>query len=262
MSEGKLLEVRALHAGYGQIEVLHDLTLVVEPGELVAIVGGNGAGKTTTMRALTGLLAIEAGEITLAGERLEHVAAHDRVARGLVLCPEGRRIFPRLTVRENLDLGAYLRRDRAAIDRDLEHVYALFPILKERSAQLGGTLSGGEQQMLAVGRALMADPKLLLLDEPSLGLSPLLTQRIFAALKELNEEGLAILLVEQNVHTALAVSRRTYVLENGRVVRTGPSARLARDPAIKAAYLGVAHDLKQDEVITTGTHTPVPDVGE
>ncbi len=233
-----LLELREITAGYGSIEVLHGISLEVREGEIVSLIGGNGAGKSTTLHCISCLVGLRAGEVRFAGESLANVAAHEIVGRGLVQVPEGRKIFPRMTVLENLRMGAYSRNDRAGIESDLEEVYALFEILKSRTAQLGGTLSGGEQQMLAIGRALMSRPKLLMMDEPSMGIAPLLVAKIFEAVKALRTRGLTILLVEQNARAALKLADRGYVLETGRIVLEGTGAALLSDQRVQAAYLG------------------------
>ena len=233
-----LLEIRGITAGYGSIEVLHGISLEVREGEIVSLIGGNGAGKSTTLHCISCLVGLRAGEVRFAGESLANVAAHEIVGRGLVQVPEGRKIFPRMTVLENLRMGAYSRNDRAGIESDLEEVYALFEILKSRTSQLGGTLSGGEQQMLAIGRALMSRPKLLMMDEPSMGIAPLLVTKIFEAVKALRTRGLTILLVEQNARAALKLADRGYVLETGRIVLEGTGAALLSDPRVQAAYLG------------------------
>ena len=233
-----LLELREITAGYGSIEVLHGISLEVREGEIVSLIGGNGAGKSTTLHCISCLVGLRAGEVRFAGESLANVAAHEIVGRGLVQVPEGRKIFPRMTVLENLRMGAYSRNDRAGIESDLEEVYALFEILKSRTSQLGGTLSGGEQQMLAIGRALMSRPKLLMMDEPSMGIAPLLVAKIFEAVKALRTRGLTILLVEQNARAALKLADRGYVLETGRIVLEGTGAALLSDPRVQAAYLG------------------------
>jgi branched-chain amino acid transport system ATP-binding protein len=236
-----LLEIENLTLLYGRIQALHGISLTVDQGEIVALIGANGAGKSTTMRAISGLRPAAAGSvIRFLGEDITSLRADLRVIRGISQSPEGRGIFPGMTVRENLDMGAYTRRDVAAVKADLDRVYALFPRLLERRDQPGGTLSGGEQQMLAVGRALMSRPKLMLLDEPSMGLAPMLIQQIFSIVKEINEQGTTILLVEQNAQQALSLAHRAYVLETGRIVRSGTGAELLHDPAVKDAYLGVA----------------------
>jgi branched-chain amino acid transport system ATP-binding protein len=233
-----LLEISAVRARYGAIEALKGVSLTVGEGEVVTLIGSNGAGKSTTLRAVAGLTPASSGRITFEGEDITAVPADEIVTRGIALSPEGRRCFSRMTVRENLDLGAYRRRDAAAIAADLERVFTLFPRLRERSGQPAGTMSGGEQQMLAIGRALMARPRLLLLDEPSLGIAPILVQRIYQTIGEIHRSGVAILLVEQNAHRALVAARRGYVLETGRVVLADDTAALRRDPRVKEAYLG------------------------
>ncbi len=232
-----LLELSDVHTHYGSIEALRGVSLNVEEGEVVTMIGSNGAGKSTTLRSITGLSPASSGKIAFDGEDITRVPAHDIVARGIALAPEGRHCFPRMTVRENLDLGAFRRRG-ADVDEDLERVFGLFPRLKERERQKAGTMSGGEQQMLAIGRALMARPKLLMLDEPSMGIAPNLVQRIYETIGEINRSGVAILLVEQNANYALDVSRRGYVLETGRVVLANKSSELRNDPAVQRAYLG------------------------
>jgi branched-chain amino acid transport system ATP-binding protein len=234
-----MLEVASLDVAYGAVQALAGVSLTVAPGEIVTLIGSNGAGKSTTLRAISGLVAPRSGTITFDGRSLVGLAADRIVACGIAHAPEGRRIFTRLTVRENLEMGAYLRRDRAESAASLERVLTLFPRLKEREAQAGGTLSGGEQQMLAIGRALMSRPRLLLLDEPSLGIAPLLVQEIFREIARINrEDGTAILLVEQNAHAALAVAHRAYVLETGALVLEGKASDLRDHPQVKAAYLG------------------------
>ncbi|MFE0593531.1 ABC transporter ATP-binding protein [Micromonospora echinospora] len=235
-----LLEIEDMSLLYGRIKALHGISLTVDEGEVVALIGANGAGKTTTMRAISGIRPIASGRIRFAGEDISKLRADLRVRRGLCQAPEGRGIFPGMSVLENLDMGAYTRRDRAGIAQDLNRVLELFPRLAERRKQAGGTLSGGEQQMLAVGRALMSRPKLLLLDEPSMGLAPMLIQQIFSIITEINQQGTTILLVEQNAQQALARAHRAYVLETGRIVKSGTGTELLHDPAVKEAYLGVA----------------------
>jgi len=232
-----LLDVSDVHTHYGAIEALKGVSLTVEPGEVVTLIGSNGAGKSTTLRSISGLTPSSGGSVTFAGEEITRLAPHDVVGRGIALAPEGRHCFPRMTVRENLELGAYLRRG-GAVAEDFERIYALFPRLQEREKQKAGTMSGGEQQMLAIGRALMARPKLLMLDEPSMGIAPILVQRIYETIGEINRSGVAILLVEQNANYALEAARRGYVLETGRVVLSGESARLRDDPDVQRAYLG------------------------
>ena len=237
-SASPILEVQSISAGYGRIEVLHEVSLKVFPGEIVSIIGCNGAGKTTTLLAISGLRELSSGRIVFAGGDLTKIPAHERVKRGLAQVPEGRKIFPRLTVLENLRMGAYLRSDHEAIERELEQLYLLFPVLKQRLNQQGGTLSGGEQQMLAIARALMSRPKLLLMDEPSMGVAPMLVARIFETLKELNRTGLTILLVEQNAHLALKLSSRAYVIETGSIILEDSAAEVLSNPKVREAYLG------------------------
>ena len=233
-----ILSLRNIRAGYGAIEVLKDVSLEVRAGEIVSIIGANGAGKTTTLMCISGINRVRAGTIVWEGREIQCLQPHEIVRLRLCQSPEGRKIFPRLSVRENLELGAVTRHDRAQIGHDLEHVFGLFPILKQRAGQHGGTLSGGEQQMLAVARALMSRPKLLLLDEPSLGLAPLIVAKIFDVIRQLNQEGMAILLVEQNARMALKLSQRGYVMETGAITISGPSQELLNDQRVKDAYLG------------------------
>ncbi|MCC2637723.1 MAG: transporter ATP-binding protein [Moraxellaceae bacterium] len=233
-----LLQVDNLCVAYGGIQAVKGISLTVEEGELVTLIGANGAGKTTTLNTLGGLLAPVRGQIRYAGRDLAAIPAHDRVRHGLALVPEGRGIFARLSVGENLLMGAFHRKDKAVIRADLEKAYGLFPRLREREQQLAGTLSGGEQQMLAIGRALMSKPRLLLLDEPSMGLAPLMVEKIFAIIREINAEGVAILLIEQNARLALAAASRAYVMESGAITLSGPAAELAADERVRAAYLG------------------------
>ncbi len=233
-----LLDLHELDAAYGQVNVLDKVSLSVGVGEIVCLIGCNGAGKTTTLRCISGLLATRGGTLTFAGHDLRRVPAHRIVELGIAHVPEGRRIFPRLTVVENLRLGAFLRSSATAIASDIERAFTLFPILAERRHQAGGTLSGGEQQMLAIARALMSRPRLLLMDEPSMGVAPLITARIFEAITSLHREGLAILLVEQNARMALAMAHRGYVLETGRVTVKGLASHLATDERVRKAYLG------------------------
>lgn len=240
-----MLKVENLAVSYGAIKALHDVSLEVKPGEIVTLLGANGAGKTTTLRAISGLVPVHGGQVvfnsaSLTGTRM---AAHKIVRMGLAHSPEGRRIFGNLTVKENLEMGAYIRSssstdDKAALESDYEEIYKLFPRLKERLDQFAGTLSGGEQQMLAISRALMQRPKLLMLDEPSLGIAPVLVEAIFRALVEINKKGMTLLLVEQNAAAALSIAHRAYVLETGRTTLSGQAKDLAKDPKIKAAYLG------------------------
>ena len=233
-----LLSVRGIVAGYGSVEVLHEVSLEVREGEIVSLIGGNGAGKSTTLMCTSCIVPVRRGEIHFGGSRIDGTRADRLVGRGLVQVPEGRRIFPRMTVLENLMMGAYGRNDRPGIARDLERVYALFDILRQRSTQLGGTLSGGEQQMLAIGRAIMSKPRLLMMDEPSMGIAPLLVAKIFEAVKALNAEGLTILLVEQNARAALRLAHRVYVLETGRITLADDASKLLVDPRVLASYLG------------------------
>lgn len=233
-----MLSIENLNVHYGVIHALHDVSLQVNAGEIVTLIGSNGAGKSTTLLALSGLLTPTSGTISFENKDLSEISAHKRVVQGLVQVPEGRRVFSSLTVAENLDLGAYTRKDKAQATRDLAEVYELFPRLAERKNQAAGTMSGGEQQMLAVGRALMSKPRLLLLDEPSLGLAPLLVKEIFNVIKRIRERGVTVLLVEQNAHMSLAIADRAYVLETGRVVMSGGAKEIERDPRVKEAYLG------------------------
>ena len=234
-----LLELSGVDAGYGDLLALRGVTLTVEPGEILSVVGANGAGKTTMLRAISGLLRPRGGEIRFEGERLDRLPTHVVVERGVVQVPEGRKIFPTLTVLENLELGSYSRKARGRRRESLERVFALFPRLAERTRQAAGTMSGGEQQMLAIGRALMALPSLLMLDEPSLGLAPKIVQEIFRIMGDINGMGTTIMLVEQNTRQALALARRGYVLENGRVVLEGTGADLLGNEHVKRAYLGM-----------------------
>jgi branched-chain amino acid transport system ATP-binding protein len=232
-----LLEVEDVHTYYGAIEALRGVSLTVDEGEVVTIIGSNGAGKSTTLRSISGLTPARSGKVVFEGQEITGLPAHEIVSCGIALSPEGRHCFARMTVRENLDLGAHLRRD-GEIDQDLERIYDLFPRLKERERQKAGTMSGGEQQMLAIGRALMARPKLLMLDEPSMGIAPILVQRIYETIAEINRQGVSILLVEQNANYALDVARRGYVLETGEVALANASEELRNDPAVQRAYLG------------------------
>ncbi|MFI5716762.1 ABC transporter ATP-binding protein [Nocardia sp. NPDC051750] len=236
-----LLEVDDIVVNYGRIQALHGISLQVTDGELVTLLGANGAGKTTTMRALSGLLPLTRGRILFEGRDITRMKAHDRVAAGLIQAPEGRGVFPGMTVQENLDMGCYARpyRHKPEYNTALEQVFELFPRLLERRRQVGGTLSGGEQQMLAIGRSLMARPRLLLLDEPSMGLAPMVIQQIFRIIAQINRTGTTVLLVEQNARQALARSHRGYIMETGEIVKTGRGPELLDDPAVQAAYLGV-----------------------
>jgi len=233
-----ILEVRDLVVHYGVIRALSGVSLEVGDGQVVALIGANGAGKSTTLRAVSGMLRPTAGAVVLGGADVTGLPSHALVSRGMAHAPEGRGVFLNLTVRENLDLGAYLRRDRAGIEQDRQRAYQLFPILGERRSQVAGTLSGGEQQMLAVARAMMSRPRLLLLDEPSLGLAPQVVERIFEVLREINQAGVSLLLVEQNAHKALQVAHRAYVLETGSVVMQGTGRELLASPEVRKAYLG------------------------
>ncbi len=235
-----MLELEDLRAGYGNIEALHGISLSVAEGEIVTLIGANGAGKTTTLMTISGCVRARAGAIRFRGRDISGLPPHEIVALGLVHSPEGRKIFPRLTVAENLEMGAFTRRDPGGIAADQNRVLEMFPILAERRRQPGGTLSGGEQQMLAIGRALMARPKLLLLDEPSLGLAPLIVSRIFEVIRELNREGATILLVEQNAQMALKAAHRGYVLETGTIAMADAADKLLADPRVRSAYLGDA----------------------
>ena len=233
-----MLEIKDLNVFYGAIHALKGISLTVDEGELVSLIGANGAGKTTTLHTISGLLPAASGSVTLGGKDLQKVAPNKIISMGLAHVPEGRHVFARMTVEENLRMGAYIIKDQKKISENLENVYSHFPRLKERSRQLAGTLSGGEQQMLATGRALMTNPKIVLMDEPSMGLSPLLVKEIFSIIQELHESGITILLVEQNAKMALAVSDRAYVLETGCISMSGKASELAEDDRVRKAYLG------------------------
>ncbi|WP_034593552.1 ABC transporter ATP-binding protein [Hamadaea tsunoensis] len=235
---GPMLEISGLSVYYGNIAAVKGLNLTVNEGEIITLIGSNGAGKSTTLRTVSGLIRPRSGAVTFLGQRIDSLPAHDVVKRGLAQSPEGRRIFPRMTVAENLDLGAFLRNDKAGIAQDQERMLELFPRLRERISQKAGTLSGGEQQMLAVARALMARPRLLLLDEPSMGLAPVLVDVIFATIRRIREQGTTVLLVEQNARAALSVADRAYVLESGTIKLSGNARELRNDPEIAKAYLG------------------------
>ncbi|WAL63402.1 ABC transporter ATP-binding protein [Amycolatopsis cynarae] len=235
-----LLELAGVSVHYGRIQAVSELSITVEEGEIVALIGANGAGKSTTMRAISGIRPVSAGRVVFDGEDITRLRGDLRVVRGISQVPEGRGVFPGMTVAENLDMGAYARKDRKNLQEDLDRVFELFPRLLERRTQAGGTLSGGEQQMLAIGRALMAKPKLLLLDEPSMGLAPQFIQQIFRIITEINRQGTTVLLVEQNAQQALSRAHRAYVLETGRITRTGTGRELLADTSVKEAYLGVA----------------------
>ena len=233
-----LLELRDVHTYYGNIHALKGISIHIEDGEIVTLIGSNGAGKSTTLKTISGLLRPREGEVWFEGQRLDGTPAHDVVAKGISQAPEGRRIFPRLTVKENLEMGAFLRPKGADLEADFERVYSLFPRLKERLSQNGGTLSGGEQQMLAIGRALMARPKLLLLDEPSMGLAPILVEQIFEIVQDINSSGTTVLLVEQNALMALGIAKRGYILQTGEIVLHDEAAQLKTNPEVQKAYLG------------------------
>ena len=233
-----LLELENMHSYYGHIHALRGISLTVEEGEVVTLIGSNGAGKTTTLRSIHGILPPREGRIIFDGEEIQGTAAHELIGKGIAQSPEGRRIFFRMTVLENLEMGAYHRNDSSEIRQDMDRVFELFPRLKERTRQEAGTMSGGEQQMLAIGRALMSRPKLLLLDEPSMGLAPVLVERIFEIIREINEQGTTILLVEQNANVALEIATRGYVLETGKIVNSAPAEKLREDPKVREAYLG------------------------
>ena len=236
---GSLLQVNDLDVHYGLIQVLHQVSLEVQRGELVCLIGANGAGKSTLLKSIMGLVPPSRGQVFFNQQDITCCPTHRHSAQGLSLVPEGRGIFPAMTVRENLLMGAYCRRDTSNIPQELEHSFSLFPRLAERQQQLAGTLSGGEQQMLAIARALLAKPQLLLLDEPSMGLAPLLVQKIFDVIASIHQQGVSILLIEQNAHGALQLADRAYVMEHGRIVLQGNAAALANDPAIQSAYLGL-----------------------
>lgn len=232
-----MLRLEDVSVSYGMIDALKGISLIVERGEIVALIGANGAGKSTTLMSISGISALRSGKIWYEGSTISGWQAHKIVRMGVSQVPEGRRIFPRMTVRENLEMGAFSR-EKQELTSDMGRVFEMFPVLSERSNQLGGTLSGGEQQMLAIGRALMSRPRLLLLDEPSLGLAPIIVSRIFKIIKEINQQGTTILLVEQNAKAALRLANRAYVMESGKIVMQGESSVLAKDPGIKKAYLG------------------------
>lgn len=235
-----MLELQNIQAGYGNVQALRDISLTIQKGEIITLIGANGAGKSTTLMAISGIVPCRSGKILLQGKEIQGLAPDRIVAMGVCQVPEGRHIFADLTVQENLDLGSFLRTDKAGIRQDLEYVYSLFPFLAERRHQSGGTLSGGEQQMLAMSRALMARPRLLLLDEPSMGLAPLMIKQIFAIIKAINKEhNTTIFLVEQNAHQALHIADRGYVIENGRIVLTDSAEKLLTNPEVQKAYLGI-----------------------
>ncbi len=234
-----LLELKNVSVSYGRIEAIHDMSFSVEEGEIVSLIGANGAGKSTTMKTISGILNPSKGSLMFDGEDITKMKAHIRVVKGISQAPEGRGIFPGMTVMENLDMGAFGRKDRSGMDTDFDRVFSLFPRLAERRTQVGGTMSGGEQQMLAIGRALMSAPRLLLLDEPSMGLAPQFIKQIFSIITEINQQGTTILLVEQNANQALARANRGFVLETGSITHSGTGKELLANPAIKEAYLGV-----------------------
>ncbi len=233
-----MLEVKGLEVSYGAIKALKGISFSVEQGEIISLIGSNGAGKTTTLHSLSGIIRKAAGSVMFGGQDISAMSADKIVGLGLVQVPEGRRVFANMSVRENLELGAFLRRDKAGIKQDMDKVFELFPRLKERSRQEAATLSGGEQQMLAMGRSLMAGPSLLLLDEPSMGLAPILVDEIFRIIQEINKEGTTVLLVEQNAYKALSIASRAYILETGSITKEGPARDLISDEAVKSAYLG------------------------
>ena len=233
-----MLKVEKIHASYGKVEALFGVSLEINQGEMVAIIGANGAGKSTTLRTIMGLVKVTSGQISLNGQRINGLSPRAVVSKGISLCPEGRRLWPEMTVKENIELGALLRRDKAEVGADLERMYAYFPVLKERQKQMAGSLSGGEQQMAAIARALMAKPKILMLDEPSLGLSPVFVEKVSEIIQEIHLAGTTILLVEQNAFLALKMSARSYVLEVGQVATSGLSADLMQNDYIRNAYLG------------------------
>ena len=233
-----MLRVSELNVYYDAIHALKDVTFEVHEGEIVSLIGANGAGKTTTLHTISGLIRARKGKISFLGKEIQHVEAHEILKMGLAQVPEGRRIFAKMTVLENLEMGAYARKDRAQLGEEMERVFASFPRLKERRRQLAGTLSGGEQQMLAMGRALMSSPKLLMMDEPSMGLSPILVAEIFSIIKNINQQGVTVLLVEQNARMALSIADRAYVMETGKIVMQGPARELLGNEDVKRAYLG------------------------
>ncbi len=234
-----LLELTDVHAYYGKIHALKGVSLTVDSGEIVSLIGGNGAGKTTTLRTISGLLHPQQGTIIFDGEDISNYPAHELAPKGIAMVPEGRGIFAKLTVQENLEMGAFRRTDKSGIARDLERNFTLFPRLAERRKQVAGTMSGGEQQMLAMARALMSAPRLLLMDEPSMGLAPVLVETIFETVTEINEQGVTVLLVEQNAHMALQIAHRGYVLQTGEIVISDSAANLRKDPTVQKAYLGI-----------------------
>ena len=233
-----LLELKNVDTHYGPIKILNDVNMVIHPGEMVCLLGGNASGKSTTLKTILGIVRVSEGEMTFAGERADTLTTAQRIERGMAVVPENRRIFPKMTVLENLEMGAYLRDDKQGIKEDMEYVFDLFPRVRERLNQKGGTMSGGEQQMLAMGRALMSRPKLILMDEPSMGLAPLFVEKIFEIIKEVNKRGISVFVVEQNANVALSVADRGYVLQTGEVVLSGPAKELLNNDAMRRAYLG------------------------
>lgn len=234
----KLLELRKVTTHYGPIRVLHDVDMVIYPGEMVCLLGGNASGKSTTLKTILGIVGVSEGEMYFRGERADKLSIAERISRGMAVVPENRRVFPKMTVLENLEMGAYLRNNKNEIKEDLDYIVELFPRLGERMTQKAGTMSGGEQQMLAMGRALMSRPKLILMDEPSMGLAPLFVERIFQIIKQVNERGISVFVVEQNANVALAIADRGYVLQTGEVVLSGAAKELLNNEAMKKAYLG------------------------
>ena len=234
----KLLELRKVTTHYGPIRVLNEVDMVIYPGEMVCLLGGNASGKSTTLKTILGVVGVSEGEMYLSGERADTLSTAERIQRGMAVVPENRRIFPKMTVKENLEMGSYLRDNKGDIKDDMDYVFDLFPRLSERTSQMGGTMSGGEQQMLAMGRALMSRPKLILMDEPSMGLAPLFVEKIFQIIKQVNERGISVFVVEQNANVALSIADRGYVLQTGEVVLSGPAKDLLNNEAMKRAYLG------------------------
>ena len=234
-----MIELNSINAGYGQIQIVRDVTMDIDNNEIVALVGANGAGKSTIIKTISGLVPVSSGSIVFEGKRIENMPAHKIITNGISLVPEGRRLFPYMTVQENLELGAYVENNRKKVQENMEWVFGLFPILQERRTQLAGTFSGGEQQMLTIGRALMSKPKFLMMDEPSLGLSPMIVDGVFKTVEVLQNEGVTILLVEQNVRKSLEIANRGYVLEHGRIVLSGEAEKLLEDENVKKAYLGL-----------------------
>lgn len=234
-----MIELKDINAGYGQVQIVRDISMNIDNNEIVALIGANGAGKSTIIKTISGMLPVSSGSIIFEGKRIENMPAHKIITNGIALVPEGRRLFPYMTVQENLELGAYVENNREKVQENMEWVFSLFPILQERRAQLAGTFSGGEQQMLTIGRALMSKPKFLMMDEPSLGLSPMIVDEVFKTVEVLQNEGVTILLVEQNVRKSLEIVSRGYVLEHGRIVLSGEAKELLEDENVKKAYLGM-----------------------